>query len=67
MLNINDIVKVTKVIDGKTSIQFEIGRIIYIGRRALIEFQKNICGHNGNSIGKNRCCWMCDFDAIQKI
>ena len=66
-MSIGQAVKVMRAVDGKSSIQFEIGRIIYIGRRALVEFQKNICGHNGNGIGKDRFCWMCDLEAIKEI
>ena len=41
-MQIGDIVKAIQPCDGKRSIQFEKGRIIYIGRRILVEFFGNI-------------------------
>ncbi len=66
-MKIGQEVKAILPCDGKSSIQFEIGKIIYIGRRALVEFFSNICGHNGNGIGKNRHCWMIDFNKLQEV
>ena len=60
-------VKATLGCDGKTSVQFEVGRIIYMGRRALVEFDRNICGHDGNGIGTKRKCWMMDPDKLVEV
>jgi len=58
---------VLRQVDGKNSVQFETGKVLYIGRRILIEFFRNICGHNGNGLGKNRYCWMVPFDSIIEV
>jgi hypothetical protein len=67
MIAIGSRVKTMQPVDGKGAVQFETGRVIYIGRRLLIEYEKNICGHNGNGLGKNRFCWMVDWDKIKEI
>ena len=66
-MKIGDTVKATLPCDRKVSIQYETGRVIYIGRRVLVQFFSNICGHNGNGIGKDRHCWMVDWDKIKLI
>jgi len=66
-MTIGNRVKAILGCDGKTSIQFEVGRIIYMGQRALVEFDHNICGHNGNGIGANRKCWMMDLDKLETV
>ena len=66
-MKIGQKVKALSPCDGKSSIQFEIGKVIYIGRRVLVEFFSNVCGHNGNGIGKNRYCWMIDFNKLQEV
>ena len=65
-LKIGNRIKVLLPCDGKTSVQYETGKIIYIGRRALVQFDTNVCGHNGNGIGKDRHCWMMDWDKLIK-
>jgi len=60
-------VKAIMACDGKTSVQFEVGKVIYMGQRALVEFEKNICGHDGNGIGANRKCWMMDPDKLVEV
>ena len=60
-------IKATFPCDGKRSVQFQIGEIIYVGRRALVQFDKNVCGHNGNGIGKPRHCWLMDLNKITLI
>ena len=67
MVEVGDCVKVLGSVDGKTSVKFERGRVIYIGRRVLVEFFRNICGHDGNGIGKNRHCWMVDFEKMVEL
>lgn len=67
MITVEDRVKVLQEIDGKASVQYEKGTVLYIGRRALVQFDINICGHNGNGLGKDRHCWMCDFGKIQRL
>lgn len=67
MLTLNSRVKCLYSCDGKSSIQFESGRIIYIGKRCLVEFDSNVCGHDGNGIGKNRHCWMIDSNKLEPI
>lgn len=66
-MKINSLVKVTLPCDGKTSVQYEIGRVIYIGRRALVQFNSFICGHDGNGIGRVGRCWMCDFEKLEEV
>lgn len=66
-MKIGSIVKATKEVDGKSSIRFEIGRVIYVGKRVLVEFFKNVCGHDGNGVGKKRHCWMCDWEAVSEV
>jgi hypothetical protein len=67
MIEINSLVKAITPVDNKTSILFEKGKVIYLGRRVLIQFESNICGHNGNGLGKDRYCWMCDWNAIVEV
>ena len=67
MITVGAKVKVLTPVDGKNSVQFEIGKIIYIGRRALIEFMRNVCGHDGHGLGKNRHCWMCPIEHIKEV
>jgi hypothetical protein len=64
-MQVNDRVKAILPCDGKNSIQYERGKIIYIGRRALVQFDTNICGHNGNGIGEERKCWMCNLELLE--
>jgi hypothetical protein len=66
-MNIGNRVKAMLGCDGKTSVQFEVGKIIYMGHRALVEFDRNICGHDGNGIGAKRKCWMMDVDKIKVL
>ena len=66
-MKINDRVKILDVVDGKRSVKSEKGVIIYIGRRALVQFDSCICGHDGNGIGKKGYCWMCDFDKLREV
>jgi len=67
MIEVGKTVKVLSQVDGKNSVQFETGKVLYVGRRVLIEFFRNICGHNGNGLGKDRYCWMCDWNAVKEI
>lgn len=67
MLQIGSRVKILVPVDGKHSIQYEFGRAIYIGRRVLVEFFRNICGHNGNGIGRDRHCWMVSYEVIEEV
>lgn len=67
MIALNSHVKVTAPCDGKSSIQYETGKVIYVGRRYLVQFDSNICGHDGNGIGKNRYCWMVDIDKVKEL
>jgi len=62
-----NLVKALLPCDGKSSVRYQTGRIIYIGRRVLVEFNRNICGHDGNGIGKSRHCWMMDFNKLKLI
>jgi len=68
MINVGDTVKATRPCDGKDSIQFVKGKVIYKNKlaRCLVQFFHNICGHNGNGIGKRRHCWMCDEKVLKK-
>lgn len=66
-MRVGEQVKVLAPVDGKNAVQFAIGRIIYLGRRVLIEFEQNICGHNGNGLGKSRHCWMVGWDVVKQI
>ncbi|MFA6971418.1 MAG: hypothetical protein WC208_08465 [Gallionella sp.] len=66
MIDVGKTVKVLSPVDGKRAVQFETGKVLYIGRRVLVEFFRNICGHDGNGIGRNRYCWMCDWDAVRE-
>ena len=63
-MNIGNRVKAILPCDGKSSVQYEQGRIIYVGRRPLVQFDSNICGHDGNGIGEPRRCWMMDWSKI---
>ena len=65
-MNVGTRVIATIPCDGKTSIQYESGRVLYVGRRVLVEFDTNICGHNGNGLGKKRKCWMVDLDKLKE-
>ena len=67
MISVGTRVKTLRPVDGKYSIQYEIGKVIYIGRRCLIEYEKNICGHNGNGLGKERKCWMCGHEVVKEV
>ena len=67
MIAIGTKVKITAPCDDKQSIQYEKGEVIYIGRRYLVQFDSNICGHDGNGIGKSRHCWMVDIDKIKLL
>lgn len=67
MVSVGSTVKILKPVDGKNSVQFGTGKVIYIGRRVLVEFFKNICGHDGNGLGRNRFCWMCDWEAVKEL
>ena len=67
MIAIGSVVKAVASVDGKNSIVYERGKVIYIGRRALVEFLNNICGHNGNGLGKDRFCWMCDLSSVKEV
>lgn len=53
--------------DGKRSVQFEKGNVIYIGRRPLVEFDSNVCGHDGNGIGQPRRCWFMDWNKVKEV
>lgn len=66
-MKIGDRVKILDAVDGKTSVKFEQGRVLYLGRRALIQFDSNVCGHNGNGLGKNRYCWMCEVSKVEEV
>ncbi len=66
-MNVGSIVKAILPCDGKGAVQWERGKIIYISRRALVQFFNNICGHNGNGIGIPRHCWMMDWDKIKEV
>jgi len=63
---VNTKVKAVLPCDGKKSVQFEDGIIIYIGVRALVQFNSHVCGHDGNGIGKPRHCWMMDWDKLEE-
>ena len=67
MIAVGSLVKAVSEVDEKTSIVYQFGKVIYIGKRVLVEFERNVCGHNGNGIGKNRHCWMCDWNAIKEV
>ena len=67
MIEIGNRVKAILPCDGKSSVQYEKGEVIYVGRRVLVQFDSNVCGHNGNGIGKNRYCWMMDFDKVVEL
>ncbi len=67
MITEKSTVKVMLPVDGKTSVQYETGRVLYIGRRVLVEFFRNVCGHDGNGLGKDRYCWMCDWEAVKEV
>jgi hypothetical protein len=67
MISVKDKVKAVDIIDGKHSVLFEVGTVIYIGRRALVQFDSNVLGHNGNGIGEEDHCWMCDLDKVEKL
>jgi len=66
-MNVGTTVKAILPCDSKNSIQYEQGVIIYIGRRALVEFFSHICGHDGNGLGKDRHCWLVDFDKLKEV
>lgn len=67
MIRVGSRVRVMRAIDGKSSVQYEKGKVIYIGRRVLVEFDYNICGHSGNGLGKRRRCWMVPESAIKEL
>lgn len=60
-------VVVMKPVDGKQSVQYEVGKVIYVGKRVLVEFFRNVCGHDGNGLGKRRHCWMCPYSAVREV
>lgn len=60
-------VKALMPCDGLKSIRFERGKIIYLGQRALVEFDRIICGHDGNGLGARRRCWMMDLDKLEVL
>ena len=67
MIDVGSRVKAVLFCDGKRSVQYEKGVVIYVGRRPLVEFDNNVCGHDGNGIGKDRHCWMCDEDKLKEL
>lgn len=67
MITIGSQVKVLEPVDGKRAVQFEKGQVIYVGLRALVQFNSNICGHSGNGLGIDRRCWMCDIEKIKEL
>jgi hypothetical protein len=66
-MKIGDRVKVIAECDGKKSIIGQIGTIISIGQRVNVQFDNNICGHNGNGIGKVRHCWLVDLHKLKVL
>ena len=67
MIKVGSRVKAMFPCDGKSSIQFEEGEVIYIGARALVQFDSNICGHDGHGRGVRRKCWMVGIDKLKEI
>ena len=68
MIIVGDKVKVLSSCDGKNSVQFERGIVLYknLVPRCVVQFDKNVCGHNGNGIGKDRYCWMVEEEMLRK-
>ncbi len=67
MITLHSRVKALLPCDGKSSVQYETGLVLYLGRRVLVEFDSEVCGHNGNGLGKPRRCWMMDWDKVEPI
>ena len=67
MMKLGSRVKALSPCDGKSSIQFELGYVLYVGRRILVMFDTNICGHNGNGLGEERRCWMIDEYKLKEV
>ncbi len=67
MIVVGNRVKAMMPCDGKGSVQYETGRVIYTGRRVLVEFDRDVGGHKGNGLGKPRRCWMMDWDKLKLI
>jgi hypothetical protein len=67
MITVGSIVKCLLPCDGKKSVQYERGKVIYTGRRALVEFDSNILGHDGHGLSKPKRCWMIDFNFLKLI
>ena len=65
-LKVNDRVKAILPCDGKDSVQYERGLVIYVGRRALVKFDSFICGHNGNGLSEDGYCWMMNQELLEK-
>jgi len=65
-LKVSDRVKILDLVDGKNAVKYERGAVIYIGKRVLVQFDSNVCGHDGNGLGKPRHCWMCDIDKVER-
>jgi hypothetical protein len=66
MLQVNDRVKAILPCDGKSSVQYERGQIIYIGRRALVRFDSHVCGHSGNGLGEDGYHWLMNLEYLEK-
>ena len=67
MIALGSRVKVTAPCDGKSSIQYEEGQVIYVGHRYLVQFDSNVCGHSGWGVGRSQHCWMMDIDKVVLI
>lgn len=65
-IKVKDRVKALLPCDGKASVQYERGEVIYLGRRALVRFDSFVCGHSGNGLSEEGYCWMMDLGLLEK-
>lgn len=65
-VKVNDRVKALVPCDGKASVQYERGIVVYVGMRALVKFDSFICGHNGNGMGEDGYFWMMNLEFLEK-
>jgi len=65
-LQVGTDVKCIASCDGK-NIQHFIGKIVYAGKRATVQFERNIGGHDAYGKGKQGHCWVMNWESIALV